>query len=214
MELNYLNGTSYKVKQLDDMYHFNSDTECLGRFININEEESVLDVGCNQGALMLYAYDKHPCDLWGIDIFPEVIELAKENLELNHVPGNVVCTKLQEFKHEPFDVIICNPPYSIKTKEELMSDNPFIAAARHEIHLSLHDLFMHSKRLLKENGKFFLIHRYVRMDEIKKEANDVGFSISRQQFIYAKKNEDPNCVLFEFKNGPVDRTIELEPIYK
>ena len=37
------------------MFRINSDTRYLGEFINIKKEESILDIGTNNGALLLYA---------------------------------------------------------------------------------------------------------------------------------------------------------------
>ena len=48
----------YKVAQHKDMYHFNSDTCLLGEFININKNDNVLDVGTNNGALLVYIIKK------------------------------------------------------------------------------------------------------------------------------------------------------------
>ena len=42
MKLDYLNGTNYTLYQPEDMYHFNADTELLGRFMDVHRKDSVL----------------------------------------------------------------------------------------------------------------------------------------------------------------------------
>ena len=59
IKIDYLhNHPNFKVCQHKDMYHFNSDTCLLGDFIKINENENVLDIGTNNGALLLYIISK------------------------------------------------------------------------------------------------------------------------------------------------------------
>ena len=54
MKRDYLGGTGYTLEQKKEMYHFNSDTELLGRFVQVKKTDSVLDIGCASGALLLY----------------------------------------------------------------------------------------------------------------------------------------------------------------
>ena len=48
----------YKVVQHKDMYHFNTDTCLLGEFIKIKKDDKVLDVGTNNGALLVFIINK------------------------------------------------------------------------------------------------------------------------------------------------------------
>lgn len=56
-------------------------------------EDKVLDVGCGSGILAIAAALLGSKDILGVEIDPVAVEVAKENVELNHV-GNVV--KVQE----------------------------------------------------------------------------------------------------------------------
>ena len=44
MRYDYLYGTNYTIEQPAHMYHFNSDTEYLGRMMEVQPEETVLDI--------------------------------------------------------------------------------------------------------------------------------------------------------------------------
>ena len=68
----YLNNTDLILYQELNMYHFNSDTTLLGKCINIGAKDEVLDIGCNNGAVFLYAALYHPKELEGIDLHPEI----------------------------------------------------------------------------------------------------------------------------------------------
>ena len=165
MKLDYLNGTNYTLYQPEDMYHFNADTELLGRFMDVHRKDSVLDVGCNNGALLYYAKQKNALKLTGIDLFENVIENAKENFIRNEVNADLHVCPLQEFMHAPFDLIVCNPPYFNTKNDALKNENARIKAARHEEFLCLEDLMKHVKRLLKDNGRFDMVYRPDRMKE-------------------------------------------------
>ncbi len=213
MKLDYLNGTSFSIYQPDDMYHFNSDTELLGRFMQIHKNNRVLDIGCNNGALLYYAKEKHAKSLCGIDLFDEVIENAQMNFERNKVEVELHVCSLQQFQHEPFDVIVCNPPYFNTKNDALKNQNAYIKAARHEESLTLDVLFENVKRLLKSNGSFSMVYRPDRISEVIQIASQCGFSIKRMRLAYASIHKPAKTVLFEFVTNPNTTMIVEEPAF-
>ena len=209
MKLDYLNGTKYSIYQPDDMYHFNSDTELLGRFMDIHSKDSVLDIGCNNGALLYYAKEKNAKALCGIDLFEKVIKNAEINFENNGVDVELHVTSIQEFQHVPFDHIICNPPYFNTKNDHLKNENQYIKAARHEEYLTLDVLFKNVKRLLKENGTFTMVYRPDRITEVIQTASTYGLYVKRMRLAYASIHKQAKTVLFEFvKNKNITMTVE------
>ena len=152
----YLNGTRYSLAQGKDWYHFNGDTELLGRFLEVYDGETVLDIGCNQGALLYYAKEKADIIGIGVDVFSEVLESAKENAIYNRVNFQFVCSRIQEYKAELVDVIVCNPPYF---SGDIKNNNLYLDAARREKYLPLRDLMEAVHRLLKGNGRFYIVQK-------------------------------------------------------
>ena len=173
MKDDYLYGTPWHIHQEKGMYHFNSDTEFLGRMLQLEEGMRVLDVGTNNGALLLYAA-MHTTTLAGIDLFPETIALAEENLKRNGLTGKLTVSRLQDYQDEPFDAIICNPPYFATKKDSLKNDNLYLRAARHEEYLTMKELFAHSVRLLKKEGTLQIVHRADQKDQLLAAAADYG----------------------------------------
>ena len=100
------------IYQDDEMFRINTDTMALGEFLYIYKKDTVLDIGTNTGALLLYASMFNPKKLIGIDINSRAIELAKKNMEENHIENvTLKCADALTYKYEEVDVIICNPPY-------------------------------------------------------------------------------------------------------
>lgn len=209
MKLDYLHGTTYTIQQREDMYHFNSDTELLGKFLDVHHKDSVLDIGCNNGALLCYANLYKPKHLVGIDLFEEVIQLAQDNLKKNQIDADLYVTSLQQFQHACFDVIICNPPYFDTKVQHLTNENPYIKAARHEKYLTVDDLCKHVSRLLKENGSFQMVYRPDRMTQLFHIASIYHLYPKRLKIVYASIQKQAKSILVEFvKNPNIKLTIE------
>lgn len=78
----------------------------------IEKGVDVIDVGTGSGILMVAADKLEANEIWGVDIDPDAVEVARENLELNKVPeektklfaGNLV----DVVKEKKFQVVIAN----------------------------------------------------------------------------------------------------------
>ena len=111
------NHEDIKIIQDDEMFRINTDTACLGEFVEVYKEDVVLDIGTNNGALLMYASFFKPKKLIGIDINKEGIEDAKNFAEVNSInnakfySGNIL-KLLDKFKEEGFnpDVVVVDPP--------------------------------------------------------------------------------------------------------
>ncbi len=214
MKTDYLPGTEFTLIQREDMYHFNSDTVLLGRFMKAKQKDSVLDIGCASGALLLYASLHHPRLITGIDLFEEVLEQARLNLARNHVQAELVCTRLQDYRpEEQFDVIVCNPPYFDTENEELISMNPYLASARHEANLTMDELFAGVRRLLKTNGHFYLVHRASRLNELHQISGKYGLQAVEMIPVYKNRTSVASGVLLEYCFGRKRQLRVGQPVY-
>lgn len=193
--LDYLPNTDIYLYQHKEMFRINSDTRYLGEFLNIKKEESILDIGTNNGALLLYASKVGFKKLIGVEINCGALELCKENMVLNKIDNyELYNCKVQDLYIDKVDVIVCNPPYfkSGKTKE-----NTLLANARHEGELSLLELIYSSKRLLKENGRLMLVYKSCDLAEVISLLDLNGFGIVRLQFIFDENKDVSTCFMIE-----------------
>jgi len=193
--LDYLPNTSIYLYQDSEMFRINSDTRCLGEFLIVNKDDVVLDVGTNNGALLLYA-NKIGCKkLIGVDINKKAIDLCDENMKYNGINNyELYNCKVQDLNVDCVDVIVCNPPYF---KNGRINKNSDLANARHENELTLGELVFHSKRLLKDNGKLMLVYKSSDLAGVIKEIDLNGFGVTRLQFIFDSNKENSTCFLIE-----------------
>lgn len=198
LRVDYLqNHPDYKVVQHEDMYHFNTDTCLLGEFIKINKGDKVLDVGTNNGALLVFIINKGGIAC-GIEINKQALEIAKLTLKENNFEATLIN---QDFKtylaNEKYDVIVSNPPYFSSKEEKQKNQNEHLKIARHEEMLDLKSLCVSIANNLKEDGKVYLVHRPNRLDDIEKNLNEVGLYINEYQLVYDYRKKEAKSLLIK-----------------
>lgn len=189
------------VYQDDEMFCINTDTTVLGEFLNIYRNDTVLDMGTNNGALLLYASLFNPKKLIGLEINSKALELAKMNLNANNVTNyQLINDNIITYKGEEVDVIICNPPY-FKTKKEELCDNQYKALAKHEGELTLELLIASIRRNLKNNGTLYFLFLTSRLQEVVDEMKKNKLRIKEMKFVYDINKDLSNVVLIKAVKG-------------
>ncbi|PKM63608.1 MAG: methyltransferase [Firmicutes bacterium HGW-Firmicutes-20] len=209
----FLPESKLKISQRKDMFRINTDTYALSSFMIIKKGETVVDIGTNNGALLIDAARFQPKMMIGVDIFAEAIDLAKENF-IEHNIDNVelFVSRIQDLVINPVDVILCNPPYFNQMSKENRNPNPFLEAARHEIYLPLYQLLDCVKRDLKDHGRFYLIHRSDRLAEIIIEADKRGLALKRCMPILDHRKNNIHAICLEFVKGGKPGVIFNNPM--
>lgn len=126
-------------------------TPLLGR------EQRVLDIGTGTGVIaLMIAQRTTQTQICAVDIDPEALSQAKENVELSPWSDRVecYCTPIQEYCGGPFDLIISNPPFF---ENSLQSPDTERTLARHTQSLSFAELVGSVERLLSPEGRFSIV---------------------------------------------------------
>ena len=187
----------YKVAQHKDMYHFNTDTCLLGEFIKINENETVLDVGTNNGALLVYICKKGGIAT-GIEINSEAIEICKLTLKSNDINATLINKDFTLWEDDvKFDVIVSNPPYFDSTTVKQRNVNKNIEMARHEGSLNAASLCANIAKHLKDTGRAYLVYRPNRLKDLEKYFNENNLYISNYQLVFDHRKSEAKSVLIE-----------------
>ena len=82
--------------------------------------------------------------------------------------------------------------------------------ARHEVLCTLDDILRESAALLKEQGRFYMVHRPFRLPEILVKMCTYGIEPKRMRLVYPYVDKEPNMVLIEGRRGGNPR-MKVEP---
>lgn len=213
IRIDYLNfHPEYKVCQHEDMYHFNSDTCLLGEFLKVNENEQALDVGTNNGALLVYIIKKGGIAT-GIEINKKALEVCKMTLSINNLNATLINEDFKAWDNsKKFDVIVCNPPYFDTKEDAKKSINEHIRIARHEDKLTLKQLCETLPKHLSSNGRIYLVYRPNRFSELNKYLNLNNLYINEYQDVYDKSTNKHRSVLV-FASFNNIKMKKLEDLY-
>lgn len=195
--------------QDDTMFRINTDTMVLGEFLDIKKTDTVLDMGTNNGALLIYASMHKPKKIIGLDINEEALILARKNLEINNINNyELINDDITTYSGEEVDVIICNPPY-FKTNKEMLCENEYKQIAKHEVKLNLESLVLSVRRNLKNYGTLYFLFLSSRLQEVMNEFKKNKLRIKKMQFVYDVNKDYSNVVLIKaVKGGSMGMVVE------
>lgn len=206
--INDLLDFNKKIVQDTDYFNFSLDSVLLVNFCDIKRNYKILDICSGNCPIPLMLESKVNNKIYACEIQKEIYELGLESIKLNSLEDKIELLNIdakelnKKFETDTFDLITCNPPYFKINDKSIKNDNTIKSNARHELLISLEDIFKISRKLLKNNGKLVMVHRTERLDEIIELSKKYNLNIKRIQFIYPKENEESNMIIIEaHKNG-------------
>lgn len=217
-----LGRNGYRIIQNGEKFCFGIDAVLLSDFARAKKGERVLDIGTGTGIIPILMEARYPLGTYtGLDIQEESIEMASRSVALNGLSHkiNMVTGDIKEavnmFGTASFQVITTNPPYMTGSHGLVNVQEPK-AIARHEICCTLEDILENSARLLKEHGRFYMVHRPFRLAEILSGCVKYRLEPKRIRFVHSYVDKEPSMVLIEALKGGNSR-VKVEPpliVYK
>ena len=209
-----------KIIQRPDMFNFSLDSTLLADFAKpLTKTKKILDLGTGNAPIPLFLSLKTKAKIIGVELQEEVYDLAKRSVALNNLEHQIEILHQdikgihKLYENSEFDIITCNAPFFKYTETSNTNKHEYKTIARHEVYITLEDIIIESKRLLKTKGSLYLVHRTDRLIEIIKTLTMYQFSIKRMRFVYPKKGQDSNMVLLEASNNGNTELTLLEPLY-
>lgn len=212
----------YRIIQKEQGFCFGMDAVLLSDFASVRDGGRVLDLGTGTGILPILMEAKTKASyLAGLEIQSEMAKMAKRSVQLNHLESKIEIVEgdIKEasaiFSHDSFDVITSNPPYMIG-QHGLVNPSDTKAVARHEILCTFSDISDAARKLLKNRGKLFLVHRSFRLAEILNQLSKDGLESKRIRFVHPYQEKESNIFLLEAVKGGKSRMV-IEPplvVYK
>ena len=173
----------------------------------------ILDIGTGTGLIALMMAQRFPeSEVIGIDIDPEAVAQARENVRLSPFSERITISHQDLMKFddtECFDVIVSNPPYFV---DSLECPDDQRTMARHTVSLTYDGLIRQAFRLLKDDGSLSLVIPAESRSLIESAASLSGFFLSRVCLVKTTPRKQPKRQLIEFMKHSVKELIIEEGI--
>ena len=175
-----------KIIQRSDMLRFSLDSMLLSDFVNTKGASRIIDLGCGNGPIPLFLTLKTKAKIYGIDIQPDVCDLARRSVELNGLSDQIeiIQASIKDIYKivgaNSFSIVTSNPPYFKYTDTSITNKNDYLTIARHELLITLKDIVVEAKRLLIDGGYFYMVHRVERLSDIFLCLKGEGFGRGRR----------------------------------
>lgn len=213
-----LQRNGYQIIQNENGFCFGMDAVLLSGFAKVKRGENALDLGTGTGIIPILLEAKtEGRHFTGLEIQETSADMAQRSVCLNDLNEKVEIIRgdIKEatdlFGKASFDVVTSNPPYMTGQHGLVNPDMPK-AVARHEILCTLEDVIGQASALLKENGRFYMVHRPFRLAEIMVTMSRYRLEPKRMKLVYPFVDKEPNMVLIEGLKGGRPRVTVEKPL--
>ena len=216
--LDDLHRNGYQIIQDPGRFCFGMDAVLLSGFAKVKTNEKVLDMGTGTGIIPILLEAKtNGAHFTGLEVQPESADMAQRSVYYNHLEEkiSIVTGDIKDasniFGASSFDVITTNPPYMIG-EHGIKNDADAKTIARHEVLCTLDDILKQSAKLLRQGGRFYMVHRPFRLAEILAKMVEYKIEPKRMQLVYPYVDKEPNMVLIEGMKGAKSRITVEKPL--
>ena len=176
---------------------------------NLKGEKSFLEIGAGQGIISLLLSELDIISkIFAVEIQEEVFATLKKNIEINDLNGKIIpINKNIKNVNGEYDFIFSNPPYK-KTSSGKMPENEMERISKYEILLTLDELILEIRRLLKNYGEFFVVVPNSRLNDVFRCIYENRLNVLSVKVNKYKKVD--LVVVHGKKGGKVNSGIEIE----
>ena len=215
--LDDLNKVNKKIIQKKNGFRFSIDAVLIANFIDIRHKgTTVMDIGTGSGIIpLLLSENENILKIFGVEIITENAILAKRSIEYNNLDNKIeiINKDIKELSVDSkIDMIVTNPPY-IKSDNGKKSENSVKAISKHEVKLTLEELIINSRRILKSGGSFNIVCRTDRFQEIVNLLSENNFFAKRIRMVHVKPGKNSILFMIEAVKDKKYTPEILEPIY-
>jgi len=209
-----------RIIQNPELFCFGMDAVLLSGFARVKKGEVCIDLGTGTGIIpILLSAKTEGKHFTGLEIQTEVADMARRSVLLNDLQDRVeiaegdirrVLKKADAREKDgyagacygpgSFDVVTSNPPY-MKGAHGLTNPEETRAVSRHEVCCTLADVCRAAAGLLRSGGRFYMVHRPLRIAEIITELKAVHLEPKRIKFVHPFADKEANMVLIEAVKG-------------
>ena len=202
MVLNDLFDYNLKIYQSPNNFKFSLDSILLAEYVKLfNNTQEILDLCTGNAAIPLILTTKTKAHIDAFEVQKSIYDLAYKSIIYNNKNEQITLynadiKEIEDFiKNKKYDIITCNPPYFKVANKKSLNDNDTLSIARHEVLITLEDIFKIVRSHLNSKGIFYLVHRVNRLDEIIILANKYKVGVKEVTLINTKEFDKPYIAL-------------------
>lgn len=196
-----------KIIQSPRLFSFGIDAVLLANFARIKPGDIVVDLGTGSGVIPLLLTCKTAASkIYGLEIQHEMADMAQRSVRLNDLEGRVDIIEGDIRKvgdrmgMSSVDAVISNPPYR-KAGSGHVSPSDARAIATYELECTLDDVIKAASTLLKNKGRFYMIHRPARLVDAICGMRKAGIEPKRLRMVQPFADKKPTMFLIEGIKG-------------
>ena len=176
---------------------------------NLKEKKSFLEIGAGQGIISLLLSELDIISkIFAVEIQKEVFSTLKKNIEINDLNEKIIpINKNIKSINGEYDFIFSNPPYK-KINSGKMPKNKTEQISKYEILLTLEEIILEIRRLLKNYGEFFLVVPNSRLNDVFRYIYENRLNILSVKVNKYKKID--LVVVHGKKGGKINSEIEIK----
>lgn len=178
-------------RQPVDGYRFSVDAVLAAHFVVPKPGQRILDLGCGCGVIgLILAYRARDIDVHGLELQPELAEVAHGNIEANGFAARMrvflgdVRDMARSVCPEAYDQVVCNPPYG-PLHGGRISRRVQAAAARHERNGGLEDFVRAAAFSVRNRGRVVVVYPARRASDLLRILSLHRLTPKRLQPIYS-----------------------------
>ena len=179
------------------------------KYKNLKNKKLFLEIGAGQGiiSLLLSKLDI-VSKIFSVEIQEEVFATLGKNIEINDLNEKIIPINENIKKIDgEYDFIFSNPPYK-KTDSGKMSQNKIERISKYEVLLTLEELILEIRRLLKNYGEFFIVVPNSRLNDVFRYIYENKLNILSIKINKYKKVD--LVVVHGKKGGKINSVIEIK----
>lgn len=208
----------YCIIQHAQRFRFGTDAILLQNFARLKPRARGVDLGTGTGILPILLCARHPHVTFdAVEIQEDCADMARRSVQMNNLQERIRVHAMdlkdapQKLDQAGYDAVVCNPPYG-KRGGVLYNPNDALAIARHEIKTDLNGVIQSGAALLKNGGRFFLVHQADRLPEIAWRMHEKDLPLKRVRLVQPGEGKRAHLVLIEAVKQGGEGCIMLPPL--
>ncbi|WP_314396112.1 methyltransferase [Leptotrichia shahii] len=179
------------------------------KYKNLKNKKLFLEIGAGQGIISLLLSELDIVSkIFAVEIQEEVFATLGKNIEINDLNEKIIPINENIKKVDgEYDFIFSNPPYK-KTDSGKMSQNKVERISKYEVLLTLEELILEIRRLLKNYGEFFIVIPNSRLNDVFRYIYENKLNILSIKINKYKKVD--LVVVHGKKGGKINSVIEIK----